>query len=117
LLGAQREILQSSRDIRQTVMNNANVQGQPASVQAAANPLNAQLLTEIREGINVLRKEMTQVGQQILSREREAPQIHCPPPPSCVSTTLFFLGSVVHIAIITAVLFLKGSRDNKSKFY
>jgi mannose-binding lectin 1 len=117
LLGGQREVLQSSRDIRQALLNNAGAAGQPASVQAAANPLNAQLLTEIREGINVLRKEMTQVGQQMLNREKQAPQVHCPPPPSCLSTSFFLIGLVLHVAIIVAVVFLKGPRDNKSKFY
>ena len=90
LLGSQREILQNSRDVR-------NMVSQPASIQAGSgsgsgsNPLHTQLLTEVRDGINVLRKEMAQVGTRFMASGGPSAQVGCPPAPSCSSPLLLGL--------------------------
>ncbi|KAI1288452.1 Protein ERGIC-53 [Halotydeus destructor] len=121
LLGAQREVLQSSRDIRNAVLQQHNGAQVPASAQAGGsgpNALQSQLLTEIREGINVLRKEMTQVGQQIIGHAQKAPQIHCPAPPSCLSPMLFVAALVGHLAVTLAFMVFKGNGGGGAKkFY
>jgi mannose-binding lectin 1 len=119
LLGSQREVLQSTRDIRTTVMNQAGV---PASQQVgqgqAPNPLQSQLLTEIREGINILRKEMTHVGQKVVEQSAQAPLINCPASPSCVSPTMmvFFLG--IHLVLTIGYMVVRNGKDSAAKkFY
>lgn len=122
LLGATREVLQNSRDIRTSVLNNAGAGGGavPVSQQAGqqANPMQTTLLTEIREGINVLRKEMTHVGQKVLERAQQAPLINCPATPSCASPTLLVILLGLHLVLTLGYLIFKGSRDSQSKkFY
>jgi len=118
LLGAQREVLQSSRDIRQAVLTQQNAQGVPASAQAgqAGGQLSAQLLTEIREGINILRKEMAAVGTKMMGAI-PAGQIACPPS-SCISVTAMAGLLGLHLIVSLGYFIYKSNADKKhGKFY
>lgn len=116
LLGSQREVLQSSRDIRTAVLNQQAVP--IASGGGQVNPLQSQLLTEIREGINILRKEMTHVGQKVIEQSQQAPLINCPSTPSCVSPTLFVILLGIHLLLTLGYLVVRGGKDSAAKkFY
>lgn len=123
LLGSQREILQNSRDVR-------NMVSQPASVQAASgsssgsgsgsgsNPLHTQLLTEVRDGINVLRKEMAQVGTRFVAGGAgPSAQVGCPPAPSCSSPLLLGLLIVVNLVVTIGFFVWRDKKDGPKKFY
>lgn len=113
LLGSQREILQNSRDVR-------NMVSQPASVQvgsgSGSNPLHTQLLTEVRDGINVLRKEMAQVGTRFMAGG-PSPQLACPPAPSCSSPLLLALVILVNLVVTIGFFVWRDKKDGPKKFY
>lgn len=123
LLGSQREILQNSRDVR-------NMVSQPASAQAGAagggaapvgsNPLHTQLLTEVRDGINVLRKEMAQVGTRFMASGNggsAGAQVGCPPAPSCTSPVLMGLLVAVNLIVTIGFFVWRDKKDGPKKFY
>ena len=119
ILGASREVLQSTRDIRTAVLNANAV---PASMQnagaaAAQNPLTSQLLTEIRDGVNVLRKEIAVVGTRFMSGSPSG-QTQCPPPVSCVSVGLFSTLLASHLILTVGYFVYKSNQEKKhGKFY
>ena len=119
LLGAQREVLQTSRDIRQAVLAQQNAQGAPASAQVGAggHQLHTQLLTEVRDGINVLRKEMAAVGTKMMGSIPSG-QIACPSPPSCVSIPLMLVLLALHLILSIGYSVYKSNSEKKhGKFY
>lgn len=120
LLGASREVVQSTRDIRQTVLNQHNTGAQPASAQAGGgtHSLHTQLLTEVRDGINILRKEMAAVGTKMMGSMPPGAQTICPPPPSCVSTGMMATLLSIHLIASIGYLIYKANADKKhGKFY
>lgn len=125
LLGSQREILQNSRDVR-------NMVSQPASAQAGAggpvggggsNQLHTQLLTEVRDGINVLRKEMSQVGTRFMASggggggNVNAQVGGCPPAPSCSSPAMMGVLIVVNMIVTIGFFLWRDKKDGPKKFY
>lgn len=117
LIGSQREVLQTSRDLRQALVNQQAI---PASAQAgaAANPLHSQLLTEIRDGVNILRKEMAAVGTKFMSGAAASAQTGCPPPPNCATATLVIAMLGCHLLVTIGYFIYKANADKKhGKFY
>ena len=82
------------------------------------NPLTPQLLTEIRDGVNVLRKEIAVLGTRVMAAGNGSPSAQCPPPVSCVSAGLFATLLFAHL-ILTVGYFLYRSNQEKKhgKFY
>lgn len=117
LLGAQREVLQSSRDIRQAVLSQHNAGGVPASAQASGAHLQSQLLNEIRDGVNTLRREMAAVGTKMMGAVPSG-QIGCPPPVSCVSLSMLICTLAGHLILSVGYSIYKSNAEKKhGKFY
>ena len=120
LLGSQREILQNSRDVRNMVSQPASAQAGAAGAGPGSNQLHTQLLTEVRDGINVLRKEMAQVGTRFMASGGGGaanPQVGCPPPPSCSSPVLMGLLIAVNLAVTIGFFVWRDKKDGPKKFY
>lgn len=116
LLGSQREVLQTSRDLRQAFVNH---QALPASAQAgaASNSLHSQLLTEIRDSVNVLRQQVTTVETKFTSGSASA-QVGCPPVPNCATASMVIAMLGCHLVITIGYFIYKASSEKKhGKFY
>lgn len=118
LLGQQNELVASSRQIKQSILTMANQPAnQPASVQQASQ-FNQQILTETREGVNTLRRELASIGTKLMSQAQPQAlpmQLNCP---NCLSTNTFLIAIVLQLILVIGYSFWQSSKDNGSKkFY
>ncbi|XP_054153415.1 protein ERGIC-53-like [Oppia nitens] len=120
LLGNQREVVQTSRELKTLLIQQQ--QQQPSAVPqngqqtAQYNQQMQQSLTEVRDGINGLNRELSSLGNRIDTRASAA--VGCPPVPSCLSSFSFFIAISIHLIIIMAYMLYKASRESAAKkFY
>ncbi|XP_053214591.1 protein ERGIC-53-like [Panonychus citri] len=128
LLSLQQELVRNSRDMKSSILAQANAQAQPASAQAAPHSvqsLNQQMLTDIRDSINVLRKDLGQIGTRVMAggggggapNGNAQPIVSCPTI-NCLSFTYFLVITSVQFSIVLGYLVYKSSKDSQSKkFY
>ena len=124
LLGNQREVVQTSRELKTLLLQSTQQQHQPnaqhipsdAQPNAQQNQLIQQLLNEVREGVNVIKKEVGALGIRIDTKASAA--VGCPPVPSCITTFSFTIVMSVHLIVILGYFVYKNSQDSKAKkFY
>ena len=116
LLGQQNELIANSRQLKQSLLTMANQPAnQPASVQQASQ-FNQQILTDVREGVNTLRRELASIGTKLMSQTMPPAaaslQSNCP---SCLTTATFLFATVLQLILFAAYSVWQSSRDNHSK--
>lgn len=126
ILGVQREVLQNSRETKVLLQHgtpNNNVQVSPqhgGGSQDSANQqlaLLQQLLSEVRENMNVIRREFGTLSTRISSQPAAA---HVSPMTTinCISTSTFIMLLFVHLILLLGGLYYFSRRENQSKkFY
>lgn len=122
LLGSQREVLQSTRDIRTAVMSGHQGGSQGIASQQVgqnANPLHSQLLTEIRDGVNVLRGELATIGTKFMAggSHHQPQQLNSCPQVSCASQSLMIILMVGQVACVIGYMFFMKGKNEHQKFY
>ncbi|CAG2103244.1 unnamed protein product [Medioppia subpectinata] len=121
LLGNQREVVQTSRELKtlllQSQQHQQNVPSGDSGPQTAQqNQVIQQSLNEVRDGLNGLNRELTSLGNRIDTRASAS--VGCPPVPTCLGTMSFMMVMGLHLLIIMGYLFYKASRESAAKkFY
>ena len=121
LLGNQREVVQTSRELKtlllQSSQNQPNAQhSNDGQINAQQNQLIQQLLNEVREGVNVIKREVGALGVKVDTRASAS--VGCPPVPTCVSTFSFIVVMSAHLLILLGYFVYKSSQESKAKkFY
>lgn len=123
LLGNQREVVQTSRELKTLLVQSAQQSGQPGGhssdgqQSAQQNQVIQQLLNEVREGVNLIKREVGSLGVKVEASAANA-AVGCPPAPSCVTATGLTVIMSVHLLIIMAYFVYKSSRESQAKkFY
>lgn len=119
LLQLQQELVRTSREMKSSLAQQQHYQAQPASQQAAnaggvAGQLNQQLLGEIRDSINVLRKDLGNIGTRIMAVPSASINANCPVV-NCLSTTFFITFTTIHLGILLGYLIFKNRKDSQYK--
>ncbi|KAJ6223013.1 hypothetical protein RDWZM_001558 [Blomia tropicalis] len=128
ILNVQREVLQNSREIKVLVQHgsqNAPVAGQPhPGSQDSGNQqlaLLQQLLGEVRENMNVVRREFGSLATRLAGgggAAAAAPLTGCPNLSCTSSTTLIIILSVQSLILIGSLYYLNIRDSNQTKkFY
>jgi len=92
-------------------MGNA-AQNQPASVQQASQ-FNQQILTETREGVNTLRKELASIGTRLMAQAQPSQMpLNCP---NCLSTTTFLFAVAVQAVLVILFNIWQSSKGSQAK--
>ena len=122
LLGNQREVVQTSRDIKTLIMQNSQQNQQTGQhlgdgqQNAQQNQVIQQLLNEVREGVNVIKREVGSLGLKVETKASAA--VGCPPVPTCVTTISLSVVMFVHLLVVMGYLLYKSSRESQAKkFY
>jgi mannose-binding lectin 1 len=122
LLGNQREVVQTARELKTILMQQQSQQQQqhvqqPVDGQnAQQNQLNHQILNEVRDGINVVKREVGNIGVKVNTMPSQA--VGCPPVPTCLSTFSFSAIMLLHLTVILGYLLYKSNKEAQAKkFY
>lgn len=115
LIGNQKEVVQNSRELKNLLAQQQNAQ-QPQGNAQQQIQFSQQLLTEIRDGINIVKREIGNVGARMGAVP--AGVNACPPSPSCVSNTYFFLFLFIHLLVLLGYSIYKSNKEAQAKkFY
>lgn len=122
ILGVQREVLQTSRDLKTIVSHGVPGGAATGGSQDSGNQqlaLLQQLLGEVRENMNVVRREFGTLTTRLAGGAHPAPQISpCPATSGCISTTGLIAFLSIHLVIILGYLYYQSGRESQSKkFY
>ncbi|RWS28606.1 protein ERGIC-53-like protein [Leptotrombidium deliense] len=119
LLNMQQESVRTLRELKTHAAQQQQFQAQPASAQQAnMHSLQQQLLTETRDSVNVLRKELGAIASKLAETGGYRANVECPPPANCLSSSHFFVFMSLHLIILIAFSFYKSSRESAAKkFY
>ncbi|UXI19990.1 hypothetical protein NH340_JMT05933 [Sarcoptes scabiei] len=128
ILVIQKELLQNSRDSKMILQHGIpqqqqqhhqlqqNVGSQDSGNQQIA--LLQQLLSEVRENMNVVRREFGTLNTRIASGRPEAVPLLQSQSTTCITTAGFLSFLFIHLAIILGALYYFNGRDHQSKkFY
>lgn len=119
MLANQREIVGASRDIKNLVTDIHGKTGQLLSrgtgtaqqVGGAGGSYdNQQLMREIKESLNNVKRDLSQTAQQIASTP-------CPQGQGCVSTTVLVALLVVQLLILISFMMYRDGREKAAKKY
>ncbi|CAG2176588.1 unnamed protein product [Oppiella nova] len=121
LLGNQREVVQTSRELKTLLLQSQQQQqhntGSGDGVQSAQqNQVIQQTLNEMRDGLTGLNRDLASLGNRIDTRASAS--VGCPPVPTCLTTLNFSIILFIHLGIIMGYLVYKASKESAAKkFY
>lgn len=116
ILAGQREILHNSRELKTIVQHNTANSGATGSQDHNNQQLALlqQLLSEVRENMNVVRREFGSLTTRIASPQT-AP---CPANSNCISMLGVAIIMFIHLSLLMLYMFYQNSREVQSKkFY
>jgi len=131
VLANQKEIVSASRDIKNFVVDIHTKTGQLMQRGSAqpvggggggSGPDYSGTLSELRESLNLVRRDMTTANAKLSAQAQQAP-LKCPEVAAggggnCVSTTVFIVLLAIQMVVIIAYLMYRDSKEAQAKkFY
>lgn len=124
ILNVQREVLQNSREIKVLVQHatpNATPQQGVGSQDPGSQQLNLlqQLLNEVRENMNVVRREFGTLTNRLATGTGAPAGLSSCPQVSCTSSTTLVVFLAIQSVILVGTLYFLNNRDSNQtkKFY